>query len=303
MEAFFVSVIIAATPFLFAGIGELVAERSGVLNLGVEGMMLVGAVAAFAATFATGSPWLGVLAGAAAGLALSAIFAVVSVYLMANQAATGLALTIFGIGASGLAGQPYVGQTVAPLAPLDFWGAGETGILGRVLFGQDPLVYAAFVLCAAVGLVLKVTRLGLKLRAVGDNPAAAHAMGIPVRRVRALAVLFGGACAGVGGAYLSLIYTPMWGENMTAGRGWIAVALVVFATWRPERLVAGAFLFAAFTNAQFYGQDIGLSVPSQVLAMVPYLMTILALVIISRDPRLARANAPAAIGRSFNPDS
>ncbi|MEM6421382.1 MAG: ABC transporter permease [Pseudomonadota bacterium] len=302
MEAFLISVMVAATPFLFAGIGELVAERSGVLNLGVEGMMLVGAVAGFATTFATGSPWLGIGAGALAGVALAAVFAGVSIYLMANQAATGLALTIFGIGTSGLVGQPYVGQTVVPLAQLDFWGADATGMLGRVLFGQDPMVYAGLILCAAVGVMLKSTRLGLRLRAVGDNPAAAHAMGISVRGTRALAVLFGGACAGIGGAYLSLVYTPMWGENMTAGRGWIAVALVVFATWRPTRLVAGAFLFAAFTNAQFYGQNIGLAVPAQVLAMVPYLMTIVALVLISRNPVLARANAPAAIGQPFNPD-
>ncbi|MEL7347138.1 MAG: ABC transporter permease [Pseudomonadota bacterium] len=302
MEAFLAAVLVAATPFLFAGIGELVAERTGCLNLGVEGMMLVGAVAAFAVTFTTGNPWAGILAGALAGTALALIFVLVSVYMLANQTATGLALTIFGVGASGLAGQPYVGQTVEPLAGISLPGISDAGSMGRILFGQDPMVYAALVLCALVGFILKTTRLGLRLRAVGDNPVAAHAMGVNVRRVRALAVLFGGACAGLGGAYLSLIYTPMWGENMTAGRGWIAVALVVFATWRPERLVAGAFLFAAFTQAQFYGQDLGVAVPSQFLAMVPYLMTIAALVLISRNPAVARANAPASIGVAFNPN-
>ncbi|MEM9761565.1 MAG: ABC transporter permease [Pseudomonadota bacterium] len=301
MEAFIASVIIAATPFLFAGIGELVAERSGVLNLGVEGMMLVGAVAAFAATFSTGNPWLGILAGAAAGAAMALVFVIVSVVLLANQAATGLALTIFGIGVSGLAGQPFVGQTVAPPTGLALPGVTDGGI-GALLFGQDPLVYLALALCGAVWFLLTRTRAGLALRAVGDSPEAAHALGLSVIRVRALAVLFGGACAGLGGAYLSLVYTTMWGENMTAGRGWIAVALVVFATWKPGRLVAGAYLFAAFTQLQFYGQDWGIAVPSQFLAMVPYVATVIALVLISRNPAVARANQPAAIGRSFRAD-
>ncbi|MEM8597235.1 MAG: ABC transporter permease [Pseudomonadota bacterium] len=302
MEAFVASVIVAATPFILAGIGELVAERAGVLNLGVEGMMLVGAVAAFAVAFTTGNPWLGVLAGAGAGAALAFVFVLVSVLLLANQAATGLALTIFGIGVSGLAGQPFVGQTVAPPSALSVPGLTDATLIGRLVLGQDPLVYLALLLVAAVWLVLTRTRAGLALRAVGDSPEAAHALGFDVVAIRALAVLFGGACAGLGGAYLSLVYTPMWGENMTAGRGWIAVALVVFATWRPGRLVAGAYLFAAFTQLQFYGQDWGIAVPSQFLAMVPYLATVVALVIISRDPALAAANRPAAIGRAFRAD-
>ncbi|MEM6677881.1 MAG: ABC transporter permease [Pseudomonadota bacterium] len=302
MEAFVASVIVAATPFILAGIGELVAERAGVLNLGVEGMMLVGAVAAFAVAFTTGNPWLGVLAGAGAGAALAFVFVLVSVLLLANQAATGLALTIFGIGVSGLAGQPVVGQTVAPPSALSVPGLTDATLIGRLVLGQDPLVYLALLLVAAVWLVLTRTRAGLALRAVGDSPEAAHALGFDVVAIRALAVLFGGACAGLGGAYLSLVYTPMWGENMTAGRGWIAVALVVFATWRPGRLVAGAYLFAAFTQLQFYGQDWGIAVPSQFLAMVPYLATVVALVIISRDPALAAANRPAAIGRAFRAD-
>ncbi|MEO1459199.1 MAG: ABC transporter permease [Pseudomonadota bacterium] len=299
MEAFLLSVMIAATPFLFAGIGELVSERAGVLNLGVEGMMLMGAVAAFAAAWLTGSAWVGILAGALAGMAMALVFVIVSVLLLANQAATGLALTIFGVGASGLAGQSFVGETVVPPAALAIPWLSDATMLGRILFSHDPLVYGALALCGAVAFVLGRTRLGLRIRAVGDSPEAAHAIGIPVLAVRAGAVFFGGLCAGLGGAYLSLAYTPMWGENMTAGRGWIAVALVVFATWRPGRLVAGAYLFAAFTQLQFYGQDWELGVPSQVLAMVPYLATVLALVLISRDEGLTKANAPAAIGRAF----
>ncbi|MEM6973164.1 MAG: ABC transporter permease [Pseudomonadota bacterium] len=299
MEAFVASVLVATTPFLFAGLGELVAERTGVLNLGVEGMMLVGAVTAFAAALTTGNPYIGIVAGALAGMALAVVFVVVSVLMLANQAATGLALTIFGIGASGLFGQGYVGETVTPPSPIHIPGLSTAGPIGRILFGQDPLVYAALALAVALFVLLRFSRLGLWLRAVGDSPEAAHAMGLRVVLIRSLAVLFGGAMAGVAGGYLSLAYTPMWGENMTAGRGWIAVALVVFATWKPERLVLGAFLFAAFTQLQFYGQSFGLPLPSQALAAVPYLATIAALVLISINPAIARANAPASIGRAF----
>ncbi|MGF1552569.1 MAG: ABC transporter permease [Paracoccaceae bacterium] len=302
MEAFLAAMLVAATPFLFAGLGELVAERTGCLNLGVEGMMLVGAVAAFGTALATGSPWPGVAAGALAGAALAGVYVVVSIGLLANQAATGLALTIFGIGVSGLVGQPFVGQTVTPPAPVAIPGLSDATALGRVLFAQDPLVYAALAVAGLIWAGLRFTRLGLKIRAVGDDPAAAHALGLPVLGLRAGAVLFGGAMAGIGGAYLSLAYTPMWGENMTAGRGWIAVALVVFATWRPERLVLGALLFAALTQAQFYGGGIGLSLPSQAMAALPYLATVAALVLISRDERLAKANQPASLGRAFRPE-
>lgn len=298
MEAFLASVIIAATPFLFAGMGELVAERSGVLNLGVEGMMLMGAVVAFATSYATGSTPLAILAGAAAGTALALVFAVISLTLLANQPATGLALTIFGIGASGLIGQGFVGQPLEPLARLSLPIFSDAAI-GRVLLNHDALVYLALANAAAVAWFLARARAGLALRAVGDNHDSGHALGLPVIAIRYAAVLYGGAMAGLGGAYLSLAYTPMWGENMTAGRGWIALALVVFATWRPWRLVAGAYLFATVTQLQFYGQDWGLAVPSQFLAMAPYLATIVALVIISRDVALTKANAPACIGRPF----
>jgi len=299
MEAFLISMMIAATPFLFAGMGELVAERSGVLNLGVEGMMLMGAVVGFATAYATGSGALAVLAGAGAGAAMALIFAVLALSLMANQAATGLALTIFGIGASGLIGQGFVGEALPPLPKLTIPGISETSALGRILLNHDALVYLALALAAMTAWFLARTRTGLRLRAVGDSHDAAHALGLPVIRIRYLAVLYGGAMAGLGGAYLSLVYTPMWGENMTAGRGWIALALVVFATWRPWRLVAGAYLFAVVTQLQFYGQDWGVPVPSQMLAMAPYLATVVALVIISRDRALTRANAPACIGRPF----
>lgn len=299
MEPFLISMVIAATPFLFADMGELVAERSGVLNLGVEGMMLVGAVVAFAVAFSTGSTPLAILGGAAAGAVIALVFAVISLSLLANQAATGLALTIFGIGVSGLIGQAYVGQAIPPLPKLAVPVLSEATAAGRILFRHDALVYLALINAAAVAWFLSRTRAGLKLRAVGDNHHSGHALGLPVIGIRYAAVTYGGAMAGLGGAYLSLAYTPMWGENMTAGRGWIALALVVFATWRPWRLVAGAFLFAMVTQLQFYGQDWGLAVPSQFLAMAPYLATIIALVVISRDVALTKANAPACIGRPF----
>ena len=299
MEPFLISMIIAATPFLFAGMGELVAERSGVLNLGVEGMMLVGAVMAFGVAHGTGSTPLAILAGAGAGAALALIFAVVSLTFLANQPATGLALTIFGIGASGLIGQGYVGQTIAPLPRLAVPILSDAGAVGRIFLNHDGMVYLALANAAAVAWFLARTRAGLKLRAVGDNHDSGHALGLPVIGIRYAAVIYGGAMAGLGGAYLSLAYTPMWGENMTAGRGWIALALVVFATWRPWRLVAGAYLFATVTQFQFYGQDLGVPIASQFLAMAPYVATIIALVIISRDVALTKANAPACIGRPF----
>ena len=299
MEPFLISMIIAATPFLFAGMGELVAERSGVLNLGVEGMMLMGAVTAFAVAWSTGNSMLAILAGAGAGAAMALIFAFIALSLLANQAATGLALTIFGIGASGLIGQNFVGEALVPLAKLNIPVLSDGTMLGRVLFSHDGMVYLALVLAVAVAWFLGTSRPGLALRAVGDNHTSAHALGLSVIRTRYAATLFGGGMAGLGGAYLSLAYTPLWGENMTAGRGWIALALVVFATWRPMRLVAGAYLFALVTQLQFYGQDWGWPIASQFLAMAPYLATVVALVIISRDVNLTKANAPACIGQPF----
>ncbi|MEM8791777.1 MAG: ABC transporter permease [Pseudomonadota bacterium] len=295
MEAFLTSLLIAATPLLLAATGELIAERSGVLNLGVEGMMLMGAVTAFVVMFTTGSPALAVFAGAGAGLLMAGLFAFIALFCLANQMATGLALTIFGIGLSGLIGQDFVGQPVEPLARLGV----ETTAVGRVLLSHDVLVYLAILALIGTHVFLNHSRAGLMLRAVGDNHSAGHALGLQVRLIRTLAVLFGGLMAGLGGAYLSLAYTPLWGEEMTAGRGWIALALVVFATWQPFRLLFGAWFFAAITQLQFYGQDWGVALPSQFLAMAPYLATIIALVIISQAPARSRATTPAEIGRPF----
>ena len=299
--AVLVSMMAAATPLLFAALGELVTEKSGVLNLGVEGMMITGAVTAFAAATLTGSSALGIVAGAGAAMALSLIFALLTLSLVANQVATGLALTIFGIGLSALIGQGFVGTPLDALPRLDIPGISDIAFIGPVVFGQDFLVYFSFVMVGAVAWFLYRTRAGLVLRAVGESHDAAHAIGYSVIGIRYLAVAFGGAMAGLGGAYLSLAYTPMWIENMTAGRGWIALALVVFATWRPGRVLLGAYLFGGVTILQLHGQGFGLDVASQILSMLPYLATILVLVLISRDRALIRLNAPADIGRIFRP--
>ena len=301
--AILVSMVAAATPLLFAALGELVTEKSGVLNLGVEGMMLVGAVSAFAVAAGTGSLYAGAAAGALAGASLALLFGLLTLSLVANQVATGLALTIFGIGLSALLGQDYVGTPLNALPKLAVPGLSDAPFIGPVLFGHDALVYLSFALVAAVAWFLYRTRGGLVLRAVGESHDAAHAIGYPVIRIRYLAVAFGGAMAGIGGAYLSLVYTPMWIENMTAGRGWIALALVVFATWRPGRVVLGAYLFGGVTILQLHAQGVGLGVASQLLSMLPYLATVLVLVLISRNRILIRLNAPADIGRTFKPDT
>ncbi len=299
-----VSVVMAATPLLLAAIGELVVERAGVLNLGVEGMMLAGAVAGFAAALATGTPLAGVLAAALAGMGLALVFALLALFLLANQVATGLALTIFGTGLTALAGQPLVGRSVSRLAPLFPEGLRELPVVGPLLFGHDPLVYLAWLLVPATALFLFRTRAGTVLRACGENHEAAHALGHPVRRVRLLAVLFGGATAGLAGGFLSLVYTPMWVEGMTAGRGWIALALVVFAAWRPWRVLAGALLFGGVGILQLHAQGLGLvAIPSQYLSMLPYLATILVLVLIHAGPWRRRLEAPACLGRPFLPPS
>ncbi|WP_425406518.1 ABC transporter permease [Hwanghaeella sp.] len=295
------SVMTAATPLLLAAVGELITEKSGVLNLGVEGMMIVGAVCAFAVSVSTGNPAAGVAAGAAAGAGLALVFAFLTLTMLANQVATGLALTIFGIGLSALIGKSYVGIAVEPLAKLHIPALSEIPLLGPVLFGQDALVYLSLLSVLAVYVFMTRTRAGLVLRAVGDSHEAAHAIGYSVIRIRYLAVLFGGAMAGLAGAYLSLVYTPLWAENMTAGRGWIALALVVFSTWRPGRLLAGAYLFGGITILQLHAQSAGWGVPSQIMSMLPYLATILVLVIISGDRAKIRLNAPACLGKVFHP--
>ena len=299
----FVLTLAAGTPLVFAALGELVTEKSGVLNLGVEGMMLVGAVTSFIVAAATKSPWLGVLAGMAAGAALSLIFGVLTLSLMANQVASGLALSLFGIGLSAFVGLNYVSVVIDPITPIVLPALTDLPMVGKLLFGHNPLVYVSLVLFAAIQWFLYQTRAGLIVRAVGESPQSAHAIGYPVARIRYFAVMFGGACAGLGGAYLAVAYTPLWVEGMTAGRGWIALALVVFATWKPWRVLAGAYLFGGVTLAQFQAQGLGVDIPSQYLSMLPYLATIVVLAIISRDAAAIRLNAPASLGKPFHPDS
>ena len=294
--------ITAGTPMLLAAIGILVHERSGVVNLGVEGMMLVAAIVAFAVTHDSGSHALGFAAGAVAGMALAAVFAFFALGLHANQYATGLAIALLGTGASAFIGLPYSGQGLPARVTDGIAGARDLPILGPMLFGHHPLVYLAPLLVAAVAWLLFRTRAGLVLRAVGESPESAHALGISVRGVRLAALLFGGACAGLAGAYLATVYTPLWAENMTAGRGWIALALVVFATWRPLRVLVGAYLFGGVTMLQLYLQGIGVQAPSQLMSMAPYLATIVVLALISRNPRWIRLNMPASLGQPFNPN-
>lgn len=294
--------IAAATPLIFAGLGELVAERTGVINLGVEGMMLTGAIAGFALAAETGyGAAAGLPAGALAGAATALIFAFFALSLAANQAACGLALTIFGIGLSAFIGQHYVSYSLPGLQPLVIPLLSDIPLLGPILFKQDAVVYLSFITFAVVAWTLARTRLGLLLKAVGESPESAHAIGYPVLGIRYGAVAFGGAMAGIAGAYLSTVYTPLWVQNMSAGRGWIAVALVVFATWKPLRLLLGAYLFGAVTILQFHAQGLGIDVPVQFLAALPYVATIIVLVVISRDRRLLQLNLPASLGKPFLP--
>jgi simple sugar transport system permease protein len=266
-------------------------------------MMLLGAVGAFAVALTTGSATLGILAGAAAGAALALVFALLTLTLMANQVASGLALTIFGVGVSALIGRGFVGVPLERLPQLDLPGISDLPLIGPLLFGHDALVYLSIAAVPATIWFLERSRAGLVLRSIGENHSAAHALGHPVIKVRYLAVLFGGAMAGLGGAYLSLAYTPMWAENMTAGRGWIALALVVFSTWRPGRLLLGAYLFGGITVAQLHVQGFGIDIPSQFLSMLPYSATIAVLVAISADSARARLNAPGSLGRIFYPEA
>lgn len=301
-EAVLLTVITAATPLLIAAVGELVVERSGVLNLGVEGMMVMGAVVGFAVANQTGSGSLGVVAAIIAGMAMSALFGFLVLVLIANQVATGLALTILGLGLSGMIGEAFIGVPGLRLPDLYIPGLSEIPFIGPVFFQQDAIVYMSFLLVGLVTWTLFRTRTGLVLRAVGDNHGSAHALGYSVLKVRFLAVLFGGGCAGLAGAYMSLAYTPQWVENMTAGRGWIALALVVFASWLPFRVVIGAYLFGAVTVLTFHAQAQGLGIPSQLLSSLPYIATIVVLVLISANRRLTLVNTPACLGKPFVPD-
>jgi simple sugar transport system permease protein len=295
-----IGTLIAATPLMLAATGELVTERAGVLNLGLEGMMIIGAIAGFATMIATRSVALSLLAAMLAGAAMAALFAVLVLTLRANQVASGLALTMFGLGLSALCGQGYSGLAAPAFPHLYIPALTDLPLVGKLLFGQDLLIYLSLAVVAAVAFTLKRTRLGLILRAVGENHDAAHALGYPVIACRYLATLLGGAMAGLGGAYLSLVVTPLWVERMTAGRGWIALAIVVFAAWRPWRVLLGSLLFGGIMVLQLHSQAVGVSVDAQLLATLPYLATIVVLVVISRDTMRMRLNAPACLGKPFH---
>jgi general nucleoside transport system permease protein len=296
-----VIIVAAATPLLLAAIGEVVAERAGVLNLGLEGMMIVGAATGFAFAYMTDSTIIGVIAGVSCGVLMSAIFAFLTIGLATNQVAAGLALTIFGRGLANLIGEEFVGLKRAGAPHLYIPGLTDLPLIGRLIFGQDFFVYFAVILTGAVSYWLMRTRSGLTLRAVGENHTSGHSLGVPVRGIRLLAVMFGGACAGLGGCYLSLSYTPFWSPDMTAGRGWIALALVVFASWRPWRALAGAILFGGVAVLALAFQGLGVPIPAQLLNSLPYLTTIVVLIVLSlRDSR--GALAPASLGQAFIPD-
>ncbi|WP_323750235.1 ABC transporter permease [Marinobacter sp.] len=293
--------VVAGTPLLLVALGELICERSGVLNLGQEGMMLMGAVAGFVAALTSGSLVVGVAAAILAGIGMSLLFAFMAVSLAANQYAAGLALTIFGTGLSAFLGAGFVGQSIDGFSRVAIPFLSDIPVLGRVLFNQDPLVYLSLIAFVGVAVFLRHTRGGLLLRAVGEDPEAANANGLKVLTVRYLAVAFGGGMAGLAGAYLSLAYTPLWTENMTAGRGWIALALVVFATWRPERVVLGAYLFGAASILHLVLQGLGWTSSTELLAMLPYVVTILMLILLSWNPARTRLNTPLSLGQPYRP--
>jgi ABC-type uncharacterized transport system permease subunit len=291
-----VATLVAGTPLVYAALGELVVERAGVLNMGVEGMMVIGAITGFAVTMATGSVSLGVLAAMIAAMLLSLLFAVLAISFKANQVAVGLALTIFGTSLGSYVGRTYVGMALV-IPPSDLMRAvANIPIIGQL----HPLVWLSWVLFAATSYFLYRTKPGLALRAVGESPASAHAIGYPVVRIRYFATLFGGAMAGIAGAYVSLVYTALWTEGLVAGRGWIAVALVVFATWRPGRCLAGAYLFGGATMAQLFAQSAGIGLPSELMSALPYIATIVVLALISRNETLMRLSVPASLGKPFN---
>lgn len=291
----------AGTVLALAALGELIAEKAGVLNLGIEGMMLCAAIAGFATTVHTGSDSLGFAAGIAAGAVLAAAFGALVIWLGANQYATGLALMLFGAGLSAFVGVGYVQATLPPRPRFDWLGLGEIPWVGPALFRLHPVAYGCIAATLLLMWWLYRTRAGLVLRSVGEAPQSADALGYPVRRIRLAAVVFGGAMAGLAGAYLSLVYTPLWMEGMVAGKGWIALALVVFGTWRPERILLGAWLFGGVTMLQFHLQGQGSQIPSQLLTALPYLATIGVLALISRNPNWIRLNMPAALGKPFHP--
>jgi general nucleoside transport system permease protein len=293
----------AGTVLAIAGLGLLINERSGIVNLGAEGMMLVAAIAGFATAVTTGSDWLAFGAGALAGALMAGAFGFLVIWLNTNQYATGLALSLFGAGFSAFVGIRFVQEKLGERQPFSFPVLADVPFIGPALFRQHPMVYLAMVLALGLGWFLYRSRAGLVLRAVGESPESAHALGYPVRRIRLAAVMTGGALCGVAGAYISVIYTPLWVEGMVAGKGWIALALTTFATWRPARVLLGAYLFGGVTMLQFHLQGQGVDVPSQFLSMLPYLATIVVLVLISRNASWIRVNMPASLGKPFFPGS
>ena len=293
----------AGTVLALAGLGLLINERSGIVNLGAEGMMLVAAIAGFATAVTTGSDWLAFAAGAGAGALMAAAFGVLVIWLNTNQYACGLALSLFGAGFSAFVGTGFVQAKIGERTVWHLPLLGDIPFIGPALFRQHPMVYFAIVLTVALAWFLYRSRPGLVLRAIGESPESAHALGYPVRRIRMAAVMVGGALCGVAGAYISVIYTPLWVEGMVAGKGWIALALTTFATWRPARILLGAYLFGGVTMLQFHLQGEGIEIPSQFLSMLPYVATIVVLVLISRNASWIRANMPASIGKPFFPGS
>jgi simple sugar transport system permease protein len=293
----------AGTVLAFAALGLLINERAGIVNLGAEGMMLVAAIAGYATAVHSGNDWLALGAGALAGALLASAFGVLVIWLNTNQYASGLALSLFGAGFSAFVGLPYTQQKLGERASYQVPGLADLPFIGPAFFRQHPMVYVAIALTIALAWFLYRSRAGLVLRAVGESPESAHALGYPVRRIRLAAVLVGGALCGVSGAYISVVYTPFWVEGMVAGKGWIALALTTFATWRPARVLLGAYLFGGVTMLQFQLQGEGVQIPSQFLTMLPYLATILVLVLISRNASFIRVNMPASIGKPFFPGS
>ena len=303
--AIIAAAIVAGTPMLLAALGLLINERSGVLNLGAEGLMALGALAGFAAAHHTGSASVAVLAGAVAGAAAASLFAVLALSLLANQVASGLALSLFGVGLSAFAGKPYESLSLAAVPTWSIPFLSDIPVLGPALFRHQPMVYGSWILLAAIAWFIHKSRAGLVLRAIGESPSVAHEAGYPVIKIRYATVLTGGALCGIGGSFLSVFHTPLWAEGMVAGRGWIALALVVFATWRPLRVAIGAWLFGGMLIAQMFVQGSGLplEIPSQWLSALPYLATIIVLVLISRRPELIRLNSPISLGQPWRPDA
>ena len=297
------STLSAGTVLALAALGLLINEKAGIVNLGAEGMMLCAAIAGFATVVHTGNTWVGFGAGMLVGAILAGLFGLLVIWLNTNQYATGLALSLFGTGFSAFIGLNYVQARLPELPKYAIPGLSDLPVVGPALFTLHPIVYLTIVLVIAMIWFLYRTRAGLVLRAVGESPSSAHALGYPVRRIRLMAVMFGGAMCGLAGAYISTVYTPLWVEGMVSGRGWIALALTTFATWRPARVLLGAYLFGGVTMLQFHFQATGIQVPSQVLSMLPYLATIVVLVLISRNPAWIRANMPASLGKPFYPGS